>query len=880
MGFWDDTWLGRAASSVGNGIAEGAAQVGAQTVGRIPGLDGEWAETRREQQYEAVVAAGDAIVDGAVAVKDGVVAAGTWVADTAAPAVGEGLAYAVAAGPVGYVAQGVEELTGWDGTGLAARNDDVHEFYNYVGENPGRALALGTQGVVNGVTSVGGSLVGLVGDVGRIVVDDIAYTTIRNIGTGIVNLGMEEGNEFAYRERSSFESFGSALRWTTGTTQWLNDHTQIKDGLALIGLEDSAAYYAFERPEMEIVVDASSIVYEEDPDGIYILNENGQYVEAPEGEQGQYSIASFDVIRPHENPRQLFVGADGEVIEGIHAPSDNPETVIVDADGDVIDTAENPRQIAVGPDGEPIEGPNPEQIQGEDGAIIANPDYIPVTMIDNPVYEGSQEIANPDYIAGQFIDNPDYIETKVILNPNYNYERGISYGGQALFEVPAFVVGTVFTGGALGAGIGVSRTTATIARGATLVDDIVRVAASSADDVARVAASGADDVVRVAASGADDAARVTAEGTAVAAQGADDGARVVATAAQGTDEGAAVASATSEGATITNAAATGAQSVDEAAALAAASGESVTISTRSAEMVHRAQLVKDALDANNRAFRATQAGEDLTTRATRGATKADEIVQGERAGTFLDGSRVTTPLVTSGARELGHADFIEYLAKYARTLRNKSDELAELTESGASASKIARAENAVNRAEDALMRELDRVNDLAGRNGLPRVTTDEALAATFQMTERVVEPGLVNAWNAIRGSAADGFSRGAERGFTWVGDFSRGPVNMIMEGGGAGFAYAMGYYGDKANAEATSNSGQAVAVEAVVEGISEERARMNSIFSGIAAEPGSGTTTEFNNSNNGLRTPLDSPVIQRELPSEAEAGLNAATAKY
>ncbi|PCJ98599.1 MAG: hypothetical protein COA45_07730 [Zetaproteobacteria bacterium] len=257
MGF--GSWLYEAASStvsgigsgisyVASGVVEVAAQVTAPIIGgavnslQMLGADVkvEWAESRLDDQINVVAHIAAPVVGG---VTNGLQMMGadvkvdwaesrldqqlkviepatTWIAETGAPAVWNGGAYVMAVSPVGLVARGVEELTGtdlpdWAGGGLADRNRKAEEWTRdmgtYIYENPGRASALATQGITNGVSST----VGFVGDIVR----NVGYEyTLRPLAVGVYNLGMADD------EKANLISDRTLFHWTTG----LNDTLQIK----------------------------------------------------------------------------------------------------------------------------------------------------------------------------------------------------------------------------------------------------------------------------------------------------------------------------------------------------------------------------------------------------------------------------------------------------------------------------------------------------------------------------------------------------------------------------------------------------------------------------------------------------------------------------
>lgn len=825
-------------------------------------LSRAWGELTDGDNWSAI---GNGIVDGAAAVGNGIVDGGSaaitwttdtaypWVKDTGLPAVGNGIAYAGAgvvagvenagAGAINLVAAGADavglendiyidnpNLLGWD------RVDAAHGFYDYVADNPGRSAALASQGVVNGVTSVSGAIVGLGTDAVRgvwntgeiIVVDGLVNGVIINGSKGLANMGLEEDEDFEYTELQGAERYDGFFKATVGIPRFLNEHTQMQDFVGLFG-DDNAFYHAFERPQMEILVD---------------------------GEGNRIYGA---------NHAEIFLDQDGNVVEDIHVPSDNPRTILVDADGEIHDPASNPEQIAVGPDGVPIDGANPAEILGEDGEMVANPDHIPETMIANPDYVAPREIDNPDYIEGSFAANPDYIaDARIVDNPDYNYERGLSYGGQALFEVPAFVAMTVFSGGAAGAVLTTARTGAGVVQKTA---NVVRAAiVGPGDEVLRATAEGTETVVTASANATTTTAGATNATAAGAGLADDTAARVVQGATATPTEEVIAATATEGSATVAH----------TTTAAAAATTDGLTVSGRSAEMVHRSQLVKDALAANDRAFRAAAVGDDvtLTTRASNGAARADEIVRGERAGTVLDTNAHRTALTRgmtsgaeTGARVLQRADFIEYLAKPAQALRGKIEKLDELRAAGATEANIARAEQAVARAETALAKEVGRVNAVAGRNGIDEITMAQARAATYQMTDRAALPALAEAWRV-----------GSERGLTWVGDFTRGWFNASIEGGGAGLAFGLGYHGDQANAEAESQTVKGVAAEAA--GSTFERGMQDDWVAPSDDEASNTLTAPFTNRATATHIPIEGDIIRVNMDEDAKAALTLGAAKY
>lgn len=63
-------------------------------------------------------------------------------------------------------------------------------------------------------------------------------------------------------------------------------------------------------------------------------------------------------------------------------------------------------------------------------------------MIENPAYNVPVDVE-----PGKEDELPDHIRLKLIVNPDANYERVLLYGGQAVFEIPAFIGVTALTAG-------------------------------------------------------------------------------------------------------------------------------------------------------------------------------------------------------------------------------------------------------------------------------------------------------------------------------------------------------------------------------------------------------------------------------------------------
>lgn len=243
------------------------------------GSDAEWVqENQAEQKEEATAeAAKEAAEDAAEAAaeearlaamtpeeriedqKAWYSKAGSWIADTAAPAVWNAGAYVVAVSPIpplGYLARFAEstfdtDLPDWAGGGLADRNRKAGEWGQGMGElfveSPGRAFALMGQGVVNGASST----VGFVGDIVR----NVGYEyTLRPLGAMAYNLGMDEESKVnLISDRSLF--------------QWTDD---LNSALQIEHIFDEGSYF-----ENESVATAFGRIQ------ATIIDENGNEVPNP-----------------------------------------------------------------------------------------------------------------------------------------------------------------------------------------------------------------------------------------------------------------------------------------------------------------------------------------------------------------------------------------------------------------------------------------------------------------------------------------------------------------------------------------------------------------------------------------------------------------------
>lgn len=169
MGFWEDTWIGRAASTVGSGISKAASAT--------------WDGTKAVFDGRAV----NAVVDGA-----------KWVNDKAIkPA-------------AGWVAENAPKLAEWDTYKKAGIG--VGNYVAFVATNPVLAGRQAVQGLSNSVTG----LAGFVADVGIYAVEGTGKL-IYNAGAGVVNLGAKEGERYIdYAGMSKFAKAQDFLEEHTG----------------------------------------------------------------------------------------------------------------------------------------------------------------------------------------------------------------------------------------------------------------------------------------------------------------------------------------------------------------------------------------------------------------------------------------------------------------------------------------------------------------------------------------------------------------------------------------------------------------------------------------------------------------------------------------
>ena len=766
-----------AAIAVKDTAVEATTQVAARVAVSVGGSEAEWATNRVKMQNAVASAAIESVADtvesSVEVVSNAAVATGGFIGEAAMQ---------VAAAPVSLVsdAEWAEKRASAQWEGVKGAGNAVAGFAEYAWDNPARASALVTQGVVNGVTSAGGAVVGLATDAVRLGYQGTVGNVIA-LGTealeGIHNLGLDETGHADFKaplqaydwdkirdpENGGVGSFfGEVFQSTVGVPEWLNKHTQIKDGVEWLH-------------ENTALDDAQN----------WMSEKTNGFVPDAEG-----------VLDAWQGPKRDIWG----------------HTYLMDENGDAI-----------------LDENGEKQHLFEDDAKT-----IPL-MGDIP-------------------------------NPDYGYERTLLYGGQAAFEIPAFVVSITATGGVAGfawAGRG-AKVVGTVARVGGKADDVARVVASGAtkvDDAARVIAGVSDDVAKVATNTADDVAKV-------AAANVDDAVRI------------------------------GAGASDDVAKVAAANadevGDGLAKGFRSAESVRRTQLADDAIEFQTKAnkLRDKIAKLDdvadankiasLEAKAAKLESKAEGILAGQRGSSIISGR---TSL--AGKRVAAQQDLLETLAKPAAKFRDKFDELEKLKAAGiTSGSKFDKAQKAVDAAEEVLMNKLKNANQLASRvDGLEQISDEAAKAARYLVQDMKLGERL-----------ATGFNTGSQRGFRHVGDFTQGGVrsfNFGAEMTGASLAFGLGYHSDnkrqEAEAEQRAGTSSTMAVQGVTDTIDEGSSKVDAYLKSLgsqyqeSAAPSDGVNTDtFNNRSNGTVTPLDKPITvdssdispQRQLDIQRTLGGN------
>ncbi len=839
----------------------------AQTVGLD--VEAEWAETRLDTQLEVT----------------GLKTAGTWIAETGAPAVWTGVQYVGAASPLGYIANGVDAMTGWDPTGLAAKNDEVLKFGKWaMWDDPGRAWSLAAQGVTDAALGT----VGFVGDLGKAALWEY---TLHPLGSAIYNIGAD------------IEVFATDANGAKVTIDDEND------------LKLSATNENGETYEIHVI-----------DEKMYLIDAEGEKTDVRYGDDG-----NFFVLGPDGKPLDLGItngsfsmeGSNGETLSGITIDASSQKanltsdrgffhwstaihdnTQFVDpilaeiddftvtttaADGTITEISDDSdiTFTGVNPDGVTIEITlSDEQLSMKD----ENGNEIEVGMSNGQFFylDENDQPVNLGLTNGQLsmtgengsTTNNVTLDLDRINNPHATYERIMLYSGQAIFEVPAFIGVSVLSGGTAsalyaakwgGTGVRVAQTVNAIRRADLVVDALrhtsklqkvlkpleeantllkaARTASRQLDNVGSALGKSADEMAALAGKSADEIAELTGK------------------------------------------------SADEILALTGKSADEIS------EMAQKASQVPQL---TQRVSAATETLENAS-RATNNAAKADNIVQGNRAGSLGDNAMRAVPggkSIATGASKITQSDVMEYLGKYADELRTATTKLDELTEAGgASQRALNSAQNAVNKASGRLDDALHDVNMLTrnAENGLTRVSREVAETAT-RTTEDL--SGLANTGNRITRN----IELGAYRGWRFS-DPMRSP---IIEAAGVTGAFGLGYYMDVKQAEAGLEMSKASAagkieseternneIDAEMRAIEEEM-RQQGTFNGQPTDgslrdqfspqgtlngQGSGandghdnsgdTSNTFNNRSTGTVTPLNNPVIVLEVPDDVARNLES-----
>ncbi len=159
MGFWDDTWLGRAASRVGDGLSSA----------------GSWLADAPGAVWDSVGSAASAVSDAVVSTTEKLSKAETW-----------------------------------ENAGKAVVN-----YGKFVVDNPGLALKQAGQGLSDSVTGLTGLAVDAV-----VYIPELAVKGTYNLAAGAVNLGAKDGENIV--DYAEFSKFSWSQEWLKeNTSDWL-----------------------------------------------------------------------------------------------------------------------------------------------------------------------------------------------------------------------------------------------------------------------------------------------------------------------------------------------------------------------------------------------------------------------------------------------------------------------------------------------------------------------------------------------------------------------------------------------------------------------------------------------------------------------------------
>ncbi len=304
---------------------------------------------------------------------------------------------------------------------------------------------------------------------------------------------------------------------------------------------------------------------------------------------------------------------------------------------------------------------------------------------------------------------------------------------------------------------------------------------------------------------------------------------------------------------VTRAIRTASSGVDEAADAARVADRALDTAKAADEGVDAAQAI------------ATTSREALET-ATSGL---DDALNGaRRLDRRLDGRQ----FMVAGQRGVQQADLEQHLARYAEKLAQRTAKVDDLLEQGVTGSRLERARNAVDKAENALRREVSEVNAVARRAGLESTTFDDAAKLTIDRVEMGLGQRIMN---------------GAGIGMHRTGNFiiPNSRLEWALEGGIA--AATTGFLTNQKLEEDAAELEQLESIQGSVGGTDEasltgpfgEQAGTNGSVTAAGADvDGAGqTSTEFSNRSNGLVTPSDgSPVFTITVSPEAAQELEGA----
>lgn len=869
MGLWD--WTKKAAGNIADGVSSAASSVAEAAGSAKDFADGVVSKTfdLGWEEEATVDAAGDAIKSAATATGEAISTAADWTMENVAPVVEETGKYI---GSYALAVPGViaEAVTGEE-NGITSRLRSTRDALGTAAvetgkfakwacwDDPGRAWSLAAQGVTDAVV---GTVV-MVGDAGRSIVN-LTKNSVYNIGADVeVYTTGPNGEKVAVPEGDDL-----TLTATIGEgaeAQQIELHL-IDEQLYLIDAEgnktnvwsEDGKFYtvdpmSYEHIELDIKNGSFStttadgtvindITIDADSQKQNLLGENGFFY---------WSTVSHDAT-------QFVDPIEPEYLDVMLKTTDaSGNDVAIDESGELTITGEKPDGLLVTLTLEDNELKFTDENGEEHDVKIGDGGLYYYDGENNRVDLGisSSNLSVTDS-SGKTTSNVT-LDSEMKANDKATYERIMLYGSQAVLEIPVAALTIAGSGGtAAGAwaakwgGTGL-RTVNTIRR-ADMVMDAMRYTsklerfvkpleeASTALRTARRASRELDNVASILGRNADNA-------VSLAGKNADDIMRI-----------------------------TG-KNADEILELTGKHVDEIADMARKADDLPR--LTDEVAQASTNLQNATK--------AQKAAGKADEVAQGtRRSGTLGDAAAERIPGLRSfsnGVEKLTQNDLMEYLAKSADDFRDATKKLAELQESGANASAIARAERTVARTSAKLDDEIRQVNMLTrnAENGLTRITREVAETAT-KTTEDL--SGFANTGARMR----RGFELGTYKSWRFA-DPMRSPlVEATAAAGGMG----LGVYMDYKNGQSIMASSQSLVEQSLgtlgtdqddfdslmdqyeqeLDSTGNAPSSLQNEFPGgnntVPNENGGNTSNTFNNRSNGTVSPLNQPVFTIEVPED------------